>query len=129
MAILYSPYMRKSRRRTPSITPASSARAEAAIQKVHAQIAALDYVATGTLYSRTKTCGQPKCACATDRTARHVPYFEWTRLKQGRLAHTVLRPTAAALLRKAIANNRRLRKLIRAWEQESLRVALATEEK
>ena len=108
--------MRKSRRRTPKITQATSTKAEAAIQKVRARIAALDYVATGTLSSRTKTCGQPKCACAADPKARHGPYYEWARLERGRLAHSVLRPAAATLLRRAIANHRQLRELIRAWE-------------
>ena len=88
----------------------------------------MDYVCTGTLHCRTKSCGKPGCACATDKNARHGPYFEWTRRESGRLAHTVLAPAAVDLLRRALKNNRRLRKLVRAWERESMRVARATED-
>lgn len=82
-------------------------------------IGAIDYLAYGTLLSRTKTCGKPNCRCRKDPSARHGPYYEWTRLKNGRLLHSTLSPEQAALLERAIANYRKVLELIRQWHDES----------
>ncbi len=93
----------------------------ARINELRRSIAALDWLCSGTLSHRTKTCGQPTCHCHTDPTARHGPYFEWTRLERGRLVHRSIAPDQADLLRKAIANFRAIRALLRRWERETLR--------
>lgn len=120
--------MSKSSRPKGTASRTDGKRAQAKIDKIRTAVAALDYVCTGTLLQRRKSCGKPTCACATSPKARHGPYYEWTRREGDRLAHTVLQHAAVPTMRKAIANNRRLRKLIRAWERQSLRVALATED-
>ena len=94
---------------------------------IRAELAAIDYICSGTLLSRTKVCGKPNCACASSRDARHGPYYEWSRLEKGRLAHVVLPADSVPLFRQAVANYRRLRKLLRKWERESVRVALAVQ--
>lgn len=86
------------------------------------QIAALDYVCTGTLLKRMKVCGKVGCACASDPAARHGPYYEWGHMKGGRLVHRTITPAQAGLLQTAIANYRKVKKLLRAWEAESERV-------
>lgn len=118
--------MPKSSRRVERGGRRDRQRAEAQLSAIRAQVAALDYVCSGTLLKRTKVCGKPQCACASNPEARHGPYYEWSRRQKGRLAHTVLPAEAVAILRQAIKNNRRLRKLLRAWERQSARVALAT---
>ena len=50
----------------------------------------MDYVASGTLHSRTKVCGRSNCRCADDPSARHGPYHEWSRRTGGRLVHHVI---------------------------------------
>jgi len=94
------------------------------LQRIRKQIMDLEHVCSGTLLRRTKVCGRPTCACATDRAARHGPYFEWSRWEDGHLVHTVLPASASSAMAQAIRNHRRLRRLMRLWEQESLRVML-----
>jgi hypothetical protein len=97
--------------------------AEQRIEKIREQIMALEHLCTGSLVSRTKLCGKPTCRCATDPSARHGPYFEWSRLEKGRMVHRVLTREQAALIRRAIAAHRTIRLLLRRWERETLRVA------
>jgi hypothetical protein len=94
----------------------------ARIAQIHDRIRAIERLCSGTLIRRTKLCGKPECRCATDRTARHGPYYEWGHMKGGRLVHRMVSPAQAALLREAIANYRRLRRLLRTWEDETVKL-------
>lgn len=88
-------------------------------EKLRRRISAMDYACSGTLHSRTKVCGQPACRCANDPDARHGPYHEWSRRKEGRLVHSVLGPEQASLVERAIANRREIDRLLAIWEEES----------
>lgn len=101
-------------------------RAQARIEAIRAELAALDLVCSGTLLKRMKTCGSPSCRCAQDPAARHGPYYEWGHMHAGKLVHRLVSPEQARLLRGAIANYRKLKKLLRAWEAESERLLDAT---
>jgi hypothetical protein len=92
------------------------------IAQIHARIGAIERLCSGTLLQRTKLCGKPGCRCAQDPTARHGPYYEWGRMKGGRLVHRMVSPAQAALLREAIANYRVLRRLLRTWENETVKL-------
>lgn len=70
----------------------------------------------------TKVCGNPSCHCARDPAARHEPYYEWSYLKDGRLRHRTLTPKQAELMRLAIANYRKAKKLVRTWEAHTQRL-------
>lgn len=91
------------------------------IEKIRAQIQSMTYVCSGSLQKRMKVCGKPTCRCAYDPDARHGPYYEWSRLVDGKLAHFVISPQKAKILRQAIANYRKIRRLLHKWEQETLR--------
>jgi len=80
-------------------------------------INAMDYVASGTLLTRTKVCGRPNCKCAEDATARHGPYYEWSRREDARLVHSVVSQQQAAWLELAISNHRRIYALLAQWER------------
>lgn len=92
------------------------------IEEVRERILSFDHVSSGTLLERRKVCGKPSCRCATNPEARHGPYFEWTKLVQGKLAHRVLTVEQARFLREAIRNHREILKLLRRWERETVRV-------
>lgn len=103
----------------------SDARRRAALRRIAAiqdRIRAIERLCSGTLLRRTKVCGKPTCRCAEDPAARHGPYYEWGRMKRGRLVNRMVSPAQAALLREAIANYRTLRRLLRAWENETVKV-------
>jgi len=95
-------------------------KAQETIEKIRRRIGGLDLVCSGTLLRRYKTCGSPACRCARDPDARHGPYFEWSRMESGRLAHTTLSPQEGPQMAKAIRNHRQLRRLLRVWERASL---------
>ena len=54
--------------------------------------------------------------------ARHGPYYEWGHMKGGKLVHRMVTPEQAVLLRRAIANYRKAKKLMKAWENETERL-------
>jgi len=82
-------------------------------------IGALDFLASGTLLTRTKVCGRANCRCAIDPAARHGPYYEWTRRSEGHLVHYVVSPDQAQLIKLAIDNHRKAQRLLAAWERET----------
>ena len=92
------------------------------IEEIRKKILGFAHVSSGTLLERRKVCGKPNCRCATDVDARHGPYFEWTRMLKGKLAHRVVTPEQAQFLREAIHNHREVLKLLRRWERETVRV-------
>jgi len=92
------------------------------IAQIQEEIRALTYVCSGTLLRRWMTCGKTTCRCATDPDARHGPYYEWGRMKRGKLVHRMIPAHQAPLLRMAIQNYRTLRRLLRAWEEQTVRI-------
>jgi hypothetical protein len=102
---------------------------QARIAEIQHALAAMQYLSSGTLLKRTKRCGNPRCRCATDPGARHGPYYEWSYKQAGKLRHLTLTARQAELMRLAIANSRRVKKLLRAWEQQTLRLIELSEVK
>ena len=92
------------------------------ITRIKDRILALDHVCSGTLLKRTKVCGKPGCRCAQDPKARHGPYYEWGRMKGGKLVHRNVSPGQAKTLRAAIRNYRAIRRLLRVWEAETMKI-------
>jgi hypothetical protein len=104
--------------------PRKKSTPEERLQRIRKQIIELGPVCSGTLVHRTKVCGNPSCACATDPEARHGPYYQWRRWEKARRVDMSLPDSAAPGMARAIRNHRRLRRLIRLWERESVRVLL-----
>jgi uncharacterized protein DUF6788 len=105
------------------VTPAVNAKAiksEEKIAEIKQSLSALEHLSSGTLLKRMKVCGNPRCHCASDPAARHGPYYEWSYLKGGKLRHRTLTPEQADIMRLAIANYRKAKKLLRAWEAQTL---------
>jgi hypothetical protein len=96
-----------------------ASRAAERISSLRDAIAKVDCLCSGTLLKRMMKCGKPSCRCQYDPAARHGPYYEWGRMKAGKLAHRYVSPEQADLLRQAIANYRKVKKLMRAWEVET----------
>jgi len=88
-------------------------------RQIRSAIDAMDLVASGTLLSRTKACGRPTCRCASDPSARHGPYYEWNRLQEGHMVHSVISDEQAELVTRAIANYREIKRLLVLWEAET----------
>jgi len=104
----------------PPATDDKSAKSREKIAEIQRTLSAMEYQSSGTLLKRMKVCGNPRCHCASDPAARHGPYFEWSYLKAGKLHHHTLTPEQAEIMRLAIANHRKAKKLLRAWEAQTL---------
>jgi hypothetical protein len=106
----------------PSHRPELPRQARARIARVREKLAEVDIMCSGTLLKRMKTCGKSACRCAQDPAARHGPYYEWGHMRGGKLVHRLVSPKQAEVLRLAIANYRKVQKLMRAWERETERL-------
>jgi hypothetical protein len=104
----------------PLAADAKSTKSRDKIAEIQRTLSAMEYLSSGTLLKRMKVCGNPRCHCASDPAARHGPYFEWSYLKGGKLHHRTLTPEQAEIMRLAIANQRKAKKLLRAWEAQTL---------
>lgn len=97
------------------------------ITRIRDTLGSVDYLCSGTLLERMKLCGKPGCRCAEDPQARHGPYYEWGHMEGGRLVHRTVSSQQAAILRLAIENYRKVKKLLRSWEVETERLIDAEE--
>ena len=90
----------------------------------------LEYFCKGTVLARRMKCGQPGCACHTDPTRRHGPYWEWTYKAKAKTVNVRLAPAAGPLYKAASQQYRRLKSLLSRLEKISCTAltALAQEE-
>ena len=97
-----------------------------AIERIKAfqqQVLHIEHVCSGTVVRSMLRCGKPNCRCATDPDAWHGPYYQWNRMKKGKLMHSTITAKQAVFLKKAIANYRCILKLLRRWEEETRKFA------
>ena len=104
----------------PLTADAKSTQSREKIAEIQRTLSGMEYLSSGTLLKRMKVCGNPRCHCASDPAARHGPYFEWSYLKAGKLHHRTLTTDQAEIMRLAIANQRKAKKLMRVWEAQTL---------
>ena len=64
-------------------------------------------------------CGKAHCACASDPTKRHGPYYELTYKANGKTVNVKLSPKAAPLYRAASQQYRKLKNLLNRLEKLS----------
>jgi hypothetical protein len=79
----------------------------------------LEYFCKGTVLKRMMKCGKAHCACASDPTKRHGPYFEFTYKASGKTVNVKLSPEAAPLYRAASQQYRKLKTLFNRLEKLS----------
>jgi len=69
----------------------------------------------GSLGERFIRCGKARCACATDETARHGPYFSLTRSRTSGTQSRRLTAEQAARAREQLAAGRTFRQVVEAY--------------
>jgi hypothetical protein len=72
----------------------------------------IEYFCKGTVLKRMMKCGKAQCACASDATKRHGPYFELTYKANGKTVNVKLSPEAAPLYTAAAKQYRKLKTLL-----------------
>jgi hypothetical protein len=66
----------------------------------------------GTVLKRMVKCGKARCACASDATKRHGPYYEFTYKANGKTVNVKLSTEAAPLYKTAAQQYRKLKSLL-----------------
>ena len=84
----------------------------------------IEYFCKGTVLKRMMKCGKAQCACASDATKRHGPYFELTYKADGKTVNVKLSPQTASLYQAATKQHRKLKAALARMERLS-RTALA----
>src|ERR1700685_1546518 len=79
----------------------------------------IEYFCKGTVLKRMMKCGKAHCACASDVTKRHGPYFELTYKANGKTVNVKLTPEAAPLYKAASLQYRKLKTLLSRLEKLS----------
>jgi hypothetical protein len=92
------------------------------IRQIRDALAGIDHLCSGTLLKTLMKCGKPSCRCQHDPAARHGPYYRWGHMHAGKLVQRYVSPEQAVILHQAIANYRKMKKLMRAWEVETERL-------
>ncbi len=76
------------------------------------ELAAVGYIASGSLARRYNRCGKPRCACHADPARLHGPYWLFTAKVNGKTVNRRLSEDEAALYEQWIANDRKARSLL-----------------
>ena len=91
-------------------------------KKLKNELAAIGPFRRGSLVRRLVECGKPNCCCQAEPPRLHGPYYQWTRKVRGKTVTVRVSKAEAKLLKKWIANGRRLNKIVAQLEQISLRL-------
>ena len=83
------------------------------------EIEQLEYFCKGTVLKRMMKCGKAQCACSSDPSKRHGPYFELTYKSKGKTVNVKLSPEAAPLYKAASRRYRKLKTLLSRLEKLS----------
>lgn len=103
-------------------TTTERAAARRHIEQLRSALTRVELLCSGTLSERMMKCGKPSCRCTTDPSARHGPYYQWGRMRGGKIARRYVTAEQAEVLRVAIANYHQVKDLLRSWEQETERL-------
>lgn len=103
----------------PPSHPAIPDRHRRRFEELKRELQRLEYFCKGTVLKRMMKCGKAQCACRTDPTKRHGPYFEWTYKANGKTVNVKLTPDAAPLYKVASKQYRKLKTLLRRLERLS----------
>jgi hypothetical protein len=95
----------------PAMTSAQARRLrtyQARLQRLAGELAQTGFISSGSVVQRFVSCGKPGCRCQADPPQLHGPYWQWTRLVNGKTVTRRLGPGQARLYQQWIANRRRL---------------------
>jgi hypothetical protein len=83
------------------------------------QLAEIGLISSGSITRRYTRCGTAGCRCHADPPQPHGPYHQWTIKVDGKTVTRRLTDPEAKLYQEWIANDRRLRGVIRQMRQVS----------
>jgi hypothetical protein len=87
------------------------------------QLAAIGFIASGSLAPRFTRCGKPHCACGAEPPKLHGPYWHWTAKVNGKTVNRRLNDREAALYSEWIDNERHARELLAKMREVAAKAA------
>jgi len=94
---------------------------DAQIRAIKRDLAALADLRPGTLTRQYTVCGSLGCHCKARPPQKHGPYYHLSYTRHGKGGTRLIKPADVATVRAAVANYRRLKRLVDRW------IDLATE--
>ena len=91
------------------------------VAALRGRITEFDYMCSGNLRRRYAVCGTPNCRCKGRPPQPHGPYYYWSRLLDGKVVQRVLSPKQVEIVARGIKNYRKVRELLRRWQEETVR--------
>ena len=88
---------------------------EAQIERIKQQLAGLAELRPGTLTRQYTVCGSPGCRCKATPPQKHGPYYHLSFTRHGKGGTRLVKKEDIALVRTAVANYARLRRLVDRW--------------
>jgi hypothetical protein len=76
------------------------------------RLSQIGWIASGSVALRTERCGRTYCACASDPSRRHGPYWHFTAKVDGKTVNKRLSEHDAHLYEEWIGNDRTVRSLL-----------------
>ena len=92
---------------------------EARYRALAGELAAIGYVARGSVISATTTCSSKGCHCQLDPARRHGPYWQWSRSVGGTTRTRRLSEAEARRYQAWVANRRRAEAILGELERLS----------
>lgn len=86
-------------------------------RQVAEQLAEIGLISSGSVTRRYTRCGTAGCRCHADPPQPHGPYYQWTAKINGKTTTRRLTDREAKLYQEWIANDRRMRRLIKQMRQ------------
>ncbi|MGH8568045.1 MAG: DUF6788 family protein [Gammaproteobacteria bacterium] len=96
-------------------------RLDAKIRAIQRELATLSDLRPGTLTRQYTVCGSPGCRCKGRPPQKHGPYYHLSYTRHGKGGTRLIKPADVPMIRTAVANYARLKRLIDRW------IDLATE--
>ncbi|MGH9920123.1 MAG: DUF6788 family protein [Nitrososphaerales archaeon] len=94
-------------------------RYEEKYRSLTATLGSLGFVSPGSLVLRETSCGKSGCKCQGDPPRLHGPYYQWSRVVDGKTVSRRLTEAQAELYEKWIANRRLLKRIVEEMEEVS----------
>ena len=96
---------------------------EARYRALASELAAIGFVARGSVIAATTTCSSRGCHCRLDPARRHGPYWQWSRSVAGTTQTRRISEAEARLYGEWIANRHRAEAILEQLEQLSAQAA------
>jgi hypothetical protein len=105
----------------PASRSASSDAYSKRFQELKTELAQIEFFSKGTVLRRMVKCGKPLCACRSQPSKRHGPYYEWTYKAQGKTVNVRLNAETAPIFQAAAKQYSKLKSILNRLEKLSRR--------